>query len=359
MVKTYWALLAVAGVAVGCSDSEAPRVPAAIEVVLGDGQRGTVGEPLDLPFVVRVIDREGDGYPGVSVDFSVTSGGGALNDKWDSCTLEQGWAGPTPTVSVGAGASSGGYVWMQMTPTAFGATTVQAHLAETALAPVTFTVDVDEPEVTVDIVAPYEEEVIAGPSTEVAAQPFIILVKDEVGAPVPGVSVRWEVTSGSGGDLDHVGPACSWEEPAAGVLINRTGIAREEAVGISSIDFRATAFGMVTVTASVIGSPAAPATFTVEATGVLIVLGEVAPDEWRFIGPEHTPDTDVPVGVAVEWVVYAANARIVSSSTPPGGSSFDSGDLTGVDHFQFVPDVAGTWTFRDEVSGAEGTLSAS
>jgi hypothetical protein len=49
----------------------------------------------------------------------------------------------------------------------------------------------------------------------------------------------------------------------------------------------------------------------------------------------------------------------VSTSTPSGGMAFDSGDLTSLETFQFVPNVAGTWNFVDEVSGAEGSLTAS
>lgn len=50
-------------------------------------------------------------------------------------------------------------------------------------------------------------------------------------------------------------------------------------------------------------------------------------------------------------------AHIRSTSTPAGGASFDSGSLTEGERFLFVPGVAGTWEYVDQVSGATGTLT--
>lgn len=350
MVRPCWAILSLGTITLGCSEIGAPLTPAAIEVVLGDGQAGAVGQSLDLPLAVRVTDRRGDGYPGATVDFAVTSGGGVLNDEWEACSGPQEWGGPAPTVS--AGTLSGGYAWVRMTPTVFGTTTVQARVGP--LPPVTFTVDVDDPQVTVEITEPYEEEVIAGTSIWIGGPQFEILVEDDLGDPVPGAQVRWEVTSG-GGHLSHLHPGCFSEEPAPGVLITRSAIGRDGGpVGSGRVQFRPTAFGISTITASVTGTQSPPATFTVDATVLLILLAGST-----FYGPDAASDVDVPVGATVEWLAQASSARIVSSSTPPGGTPFDSGDLTSLESFQFVPDVAGTWSFVDQVSGAEGTLTAS
>jgi PKD repeat protein len=48
---------------------------AAIQVVEGNGQRGTVGELLASPIVVRVTDAAGDPVPGAAVEFALTSAG--------------------------------------------------------------------------------------------------------------------------------------------------------------------------------------------------------------------------------------------------------------------------------------------
>jgi PKD repeat protein len=49
--------------------------PAAISVVDGDGQRGSVGEPLAAPVVVKVTDAEGEPVEGATVEFALTSAG--------------------------------------------------------------------------------------------------------------------------------------------------------------------------------------------------------------------------------------------------------------------------------------------
>ena len=51
------------------------RAAATIEVVNGDGQRGSAGEPLDAPIVVEVTDVGGDPVEGVTVEFALTSAG--------------------------------------------------------------------------------------------------------------------------------------------------------------------------------------------------------------------------------------------------------------------------------------------
>jgi hypothetical protein len=77
-----------------------------------------------------------------------------------------------------------------------------------------------------------------------------------------------------------------------------------------------------------------------------------------FLGPHLTSDAAAPVGGVVEFWNRESTARIVSTSSPAGATSFDSGSLRLDERFQFVPDVAGTWEFVDEVSGARGTLTA-
>ena len=54
-------------------------MPHSLTKVSGDGQEGTVGEPLAKPFVVSVLDQNGAAFAGAVVTFSVTAGGGALS----------------------------------------------------------------------------------------------------------------------------------------------------------------------------------------------------------------------------------------------------------------------------------------
>jgi hypothetical protein len=52
--------------------------PASIELVAGDDQTATVGEPVPIPPSVRVRDAEGTPLPGIPVAFTVTKGDGTL-----------------------------------------------------------------------------------------------------------------------------------------------------------------------------------------------------------------------------------------------------------------------------------------
>ena len=53
--------------------------PHTLTKVSGDGQEGTVGEPLAKPFVVSVLDQNGSAFAGAVVTFSGTAGGGTLS----------------------------------------------------------------------------------------------------------------------------------------------------------------------------------------------------------------------------------------------------------------------------------------
>ena len=55
-----------------------------IEIVSGNNQSGDPGTELDDPFVVEVLDDDGDTVSGVTVTFSVTDGGGSLSATSDT-----------------------------------------------------------------------------------------------------------------------------------------------------------------------------------------------------------------------------------------------------------------------------------
>jgi PKD repeat protein len=73
------ACLAVSAVAAGCGSSDLvlPNSgdAASIRVVSGDGQRGSVGEPLTAPVVVEVTNGDEEPVAGVTVLFALTSAG--------------------------------------------------------------------------------------------------------------------------------------------------------------------------------------------------------------------------------------------------------------------------------------------
>jgi PKD repeat protein len=74
-----FARLALASLAAGCGGGDLV-IPGdggalSIKVVAGDGQRGSVGEPLGGPVVVEVTDAGDDPVEGVTVEFALTSAG--------------------------------------------------------------------------------------------------------------------------------------------------------------------------------------------------------------------------------------------------------------------------------------------
>jgi PKD repeat protein len=73
------ACLGVAVLAAGCGGTDLVLPDnggaASIRVIQGDGQRGSVGEPLGAPVVVEVTDADGGPVEGVTVAFALTSAG--------------------------------------------------------------------------------------------------------------------------------------------------------------------------------------------------------------------------------------------------------------------------------------------
>lgn len=53
-------------------------VPSAVRIVRGDSQVAVITQPLPDSLVVRVLDRHGQAVPGVTVQFAVSEGGGAV-----------------------------------------------------------------------------------------------------------------------------------------------------------------------------------------------------------------------------------------------------------------------------------------
>jgi hypothetical protein len=57
-----------------------------------------------------------------------------------------------------------------------------------------------------------------------------------------------------------------------------------------------------------------------------------------------------------DYLLPACTARFKSTAVPAGGKPFDSGVIHAGDTFTFQPNVAGAWTFIDELNGGTGTL---
>jgi hypothetical protein len=356
--KLRWtaAYLSLALLACGDDGPTGPR-PVVLTVISGDNQPGIAGQQLGAPFVVRVTDRRGQPVAGVNVTWTITPGGGAFGDGAslafegvfddDFEEFDQDAHGcliPAQSVRL---TDSDGIAQVRFMPTWFGLVSVTAR-ATGASEPVTFTTDASDPGAVLTIVAGNRHEGKAGEFDEwdFGWHRLEVRLVDGQRNPVPHVPVRWVVTSGDlamQGCVPGLPPVSNW---------TRTG-----SDGIADVIFRLVAVGTSTVAAAVPGVLVSPVTFTVTATGVVINLGDHGSGP-TFFGPDFSPDTNVPIGTPVEWMNGFETAQITSTSAPPGGAPFDSGELSQGERFEFVPDVAGTWEYVDQVSGATGTLTA-
>ncbi len=76
----WQALWGSALVALACNgNTQPPGPPAQILKTGGDGQAGHFNMALPLPYSVTVLDANSLGVPGVSVDWSIITGGGSLS----------------------------------------------------------------------------------------------------------------------------------------------------------------------------------------------------------------------------------------------------------------------------------------
>jgi hypothetical protein len=85
------ALCAALLVAWGCGggDLVLPEQPlSTLEIMDGNGQEGSPGDPLPERLIVRLTDHEGIGIPGRAVAWAVSSGGGSINPSSDMTDAE-------------------------------------------------------------------------------------------------------------------------------------------------------------------------------------------------------------------------------------------------------------------------------
>ena len=76
-----FALVAFGFAVAGCNSTDAPNIPEGISAVSGNDQYATVGTLAPNPLVVLVVDPSGAPFPGATVSWTVTTGGGSLADS--------------------------------------------------------------------------------------------------------------------------------------------------------------------------------------------------------------------------------------------------------------------------------------
>ena len=158
----------------------------------GDNQEGPAGTQLAAPFVVSVLDQDGEAFAGASVTFSVTAGEGMLSSATDAnpCTIESSTSSTTVTTDANGRAAT--RLTLGSEP---GTNTVRATVA--GLEPVTFTATAAEQAI------PHRLTKVCGDDQEgivgiLLAEPFVVSVMDEDDAAMAGVVVSFAVTAGGG-----------------------------------------------------------------------------------------------------------------------------------------------------------------
>ena len=146
--------------------------------ISGDDQEGLPGTPLTNPFVVQVLDEDGDPFEGATVKFSVLLGGGSLSAR-------------TPTTDADGQAES-----ILTLGTALGTNKVQVNVQEISQVLV-FSAEATLPPVptTLSIISGDNQTGLTG---ALLANPFVVEVRDENGNPLEGVIVTFAVSAGGG-----------------------------------------------------------------------------------------------------------------------------------------------------------------
>ncbi|HEV2148759.1 MAG TPA: Ig-like domain-containing protein, partial [Longimicrobiaceae bacterium] len=179
-MRAPWGLLPLLAItfAVGC-DGAPPtgsHEAAQVQAVTVDALTGTVGSTLPTALAVRVLDDRGRAMGGVTVAWSVTAGGGAV-DPATSVTDMEGVARASWTLGPSAG-------------------TQGAKAAVGEIAPVLFTATA-RPEA-VALAAPTSGNGQSGEVAGVLSDSLVVRVADRYGNPVPNVAVAWLVSAGGG-----------------------------------------------------------------------------------------------------------------------------------------------------------------
>ena len=168
------------------------QTPQTLTKVSGDNQAGPASTQLAAPFVVSVLDQDGEAFAGASVTFSVTAGDGMLLSAADTNSCAVGSSTSTTTVLTDANGQAATRLTLGSES---GTNTVTATMA--GLEPVTFTATAAEQAM------PHSLTKVCGDDQEgevetLLAAPFVVSVVDEDGAAMAGVVVSFSVTAGGG-----------------------------------------------------------------------------------------------------------------------------------------------------------------
>ncbi len=306
---TIAVLLTTTATACRRSDREPPTGPAGppevIGIVSGNAQLGAVDRPLLESFVVRVTDRDGNPVQGVTVNWSVASGGGTLAAT-TTTTAVDGTASTLLTLGPSEGQNSA----LGSFTKASGSTGGVTFSAE-GLVPVSLALASGDGQT-----ARFNQPL---------AEPLRAAVRAADGRGVPGYPVDWAVTGGGGSLSNSVSLSDAMGGAAADLTVGSTA-------------------DTTTVEAAATGLSGSPVQFQATATppvSVTVIMQNLA-----FNAPGGGDAVTILLGDTVRWLNRdGVEHTATSSATPEGGLSFDSPVLNLNDTFEFVANVRGVWTY--------------
>jgi hypothetical protein len=259
----------------------APPPTVGMQISSGNGQTGVVGTPLPNPYVVSVRNSLDAPVAGVSISWTVETGGGSIAAS--STTSSSGLASATHTLGPAAGTQR-----------------VRASATGTTGSPLIF-------ESTATLPPPSRILLVSGnnQTDTVAAtliQPYVVRVTDAAGNPVIGVIVSWSTTGTTDGSIS---PATS----------------QTNANGQASAVFKlGTRTGPHTVSASANGLQGSPVQFTSTAThGTASRLAFVQQPTDTREDRNITPEVRVAYEDNFGNTVTSASAAITVSIVPLTG----------------------------------------
>lgn len=295
-----------------------------LSVVSGIAQSGTVAQTLGNALVVVAQDPFDNPAEGVTVTWTVTSGGGTLSST-STATDAQGQASVTWTIGSMAGANNNG---VDATASGLSGSPVSFAASATADAPTT-----------ISLVSGNAQTGTVGQSL---SQPLVVLTEDQFGNPTSGVSVQWTATAGGGSvsasstPTDAQGQASvTWTLGTVAGTDNNVFEAAVPGLAGSPIQFTASALAGSAAQLSLDGgdNQTAPA-------------GTTLPVDYSV----RVADTfgNAVVGVTVNWAVGSGGGFLSTGASASNAAGIASAKRT-------LGPSAGTHTATASVSGLAGS----
>ena len=289
-------------------------VAANLAIAGGDSQTATVHTAVATDPSVLVTDQFGNPVPGVAVGFAAASGGGSVTGA--SATTDASGVATIGSWTLGAAAGNNG-----LTASSPGLSSVTLHALGTADAATTIAANAGDAQ-------------SATVNTTVGTAPSV-LVTDQFGNPVSGISVTFAIASGGGSTT------------GTGTTTNAAGVAT---VGSWKLG---TGAGGNTLTASASGLTGSPITFHATGTSDSATTLAIAGGESQSATVDTTVATAPSVSVTDQYGNPVSGIGVTFAVASGGGSG------TGLSQTTDASGTATAGSWKLGTSAGANTLTAS